>query len=109
MRLFLLIVMIGVLLSGPAWANPTHDLVQQMSDQDRNGYFTKVLQDAGEHCDEATRTAFQRRGNSGDAIWNVACRNKKSYSIVIHSDTKGSTMITDCATLKALHVERCFK
>jgi hypothetical protein len=51
MRLFLLIMMIGVLSRGPAWANPTHDLVQQMSDQDRNAYFTKVLQDAGERCD----------------------------------------------------------
>jgi len=109
MRLFLLIVIIGMLLTGPAWANPTHDLVQQMSDEARNAYFTKVLQDAGERCDEATRTMFQRRGNSGDAVWNVACRNKQSYSVVIHSDAKGSTMITDCATLKVLHVERCFK
>lgn len=109
MRLTLLTVTLCLLLSGSAWANPTHDRLQQMSDQDRNAYFTKVLQDTGERCDEATRTAFQRRGNSGDAVWNVACRNKKAYSIVIHNDTKGSTMITDCATLKALHVERCFK
>ncbi|SLM49530.1 exported protein of unknown function [Nitrospira japonica] len=109
MKRILLTIMIGALFSGPAWANPTHELVQQMSDPDRNAYFTKVLQDAGERCDGATKTQFQRRGNSGDAVWNVACRNKKSYSIVIHSDTKGSTMITDCATLKALHVEQCFK
>lgn len=109
MKCILLTVTIGVLLTGAAWANPTHDLVQQMSDSDRNAYFTKVLQDAGERCDAATKTMFQRRGNSGDAVWNVACHNKKSYSVVIHSDTKGSTMITDCATLKALHVERCFK
>ncbi|BFU96979.1 MAG: exported protein of unknown function [Nitrospira sp.] len=109
MRLILLIVTLWLLSNGSVWANPTHDRLQQMSDQDRNGYFTKVLQEAGERCDEATRTAFQRRGNSGDAVWNVACRNKKSYSIVIHGDAKGSTMITDCATLKALHVERCFK
>jgi len=92
-----------------AWANPTHDRLELMSDQDRNAYFTKVLQGSGERCDEATKNVFQRRGNSGDAVWNVACRNKKSYSIVIHNDTKGSTLITDCATLKALHAEQCFK
>lgn len=107
-----LIWVVIVLLSGyasAAWANPAHDRVQQMPSGARNAFFIKYLQGSGESCDEVTRNFFQGSGKSGDASWNVACRNGKAYLIMIYNDAQGSSKILSCAVLKALNAGECFK
>lgn len=90
-------------------ANPAHDRLQQMSSGERNTFFTKFLKGSGESCDGVTRNFFQGSGKSGDVVWNVACRNGKTYSIMIYNDAEGSSKIMDCPLLKALNAGECFK
>lgn len=90
-------------------ANPAHDRLQRMSSGERNTFFTKYLQGSGESCDAVTRSFFQGATKSGDVMWNVACRNGKTLSILIHNDAEGSSKIIDCATLKLLNAGECFK
>ena len=113
-----ILIMIGLnfavlLLAGSwvedTWANPAHDRLQQMPSGERNGFFTKFLKGSGESCDAGTRNFFQGAARSGDAIWNVACHNGTSYSIMIYNDAQGSTKVVSCAILKALNAGECFK
>lgn len=107
-----LILVVIVVLSGlapVAWANPTHDRLQKMSSGERNGIFTTVLKGSGENCDAVTRNFFQGATESGDVLWNVACRNGKSYLIKINNDAEGSNKILSCAVLKAFNGGECFK
>ena len=107
--LVLAVLSLAGLLVQETWANPAHDRLQQMSLGERNTFFTKFLQGSGESCDVVTKNFFQGAGKSGDAIWNVACRNDKAFSILIHNDAEGSTKVISCAMLKALNAGECFK
>ena len=80
-----------------------------MSSGERNTLFTKYLQGSGESCVGVTKNFFQGTGKSGDAIWNVACRNSESYSLMIYNDAQGSTKVISCAMLKGINAGDCFK
>lgn len=92
-----------------ASANPAHNRLQQMSSGERNTFFAKFLQGSGERCDSVTRNFFQGTTKSGDAFWNVACRNGQAFVILISNDAQGSTKILNCAMLKAMNAGECFK
>lgn len=108
-RFAVALIMVTAGLTQVAWANPAHDRLQQIPSGERNGFFTKFLKGSGESCDAVTRNFFQGADKSGDAIWNVAYRNGKSYSIMIYNDAQGSTKVISCAVLKALNAGECFK
>lgn len=96
----------GVLVPADAQPrNPTHEAMAKLSASDRNERLSVVLRDEG--C-RVTRSFFQGFDKSGGATWNVACAKGPALSILIKNDTKGSTRVVECATLKAFRVE-CFK
>ena len=106
--------LIVVLLLGGIWtheasANPAHGRLQQMTSGERNTAFAKFLQGGGQRCDSVTRTFFQGSTKSDDAIWNVTCRDGQMFAVLIYNDTKGSSKILSCTTLKAIHAGDCFK
>ena len=107
------VVAVSLLLLGlwarDASANPAHDRLQQISSQERSMFFTKYLQGSGEMCDAVKRIFFQGLTKSGDAFWNVACRNGKAFSILIYNDAQGSSKIMDCPMLKAVNAGECFE
>lgn len=106
--IFAAMLLAGFLVQN-TWANPAHDRLEQMPSGERNGFFTKFPKGSGENCDAVTRNFLQGTAKSGDAIWNVACRNGKSYSIMIYNDAQGSTKVISCAMLKALNAGECFR
>ncbi len=106
--------LIVVLLLGGIWtqeasANPAHGRLQQMTSGERNTLFAKALQGSGQRCDSVTRNFFQGATQSGDAVWNVTCRDGQMFAVLIYNDIKGSSKILSCATLKALNAGECFK
>ena len=90
-------------------ANEAHAMLSRLSDQDRNSTLTKFLKQSNENCDTVVRNFFQGFDKDHNAFWNVACRNKKSYVIMIKNDKVGSTKIMDCGVLKMLKAGECFK
>jgi hypothetical protein len=89
--------------------NVEHDRLSELSDSERNTFLTAFLYKSGENCDAVVRNFFQGTGETGDASWNIECRNKKAYSVMIYNDSVGSTKILDCAVLKALNAGECFQ
>ncbi len=107
-------LLIVVLLLGGVWtqtasANPAHGRLQLMTSGERSTLFAKYLQSSGERCDAVTRNFFQGATKSGDAIWNVTCRNGQMFAVLIHNDAKGSAKILRCESLKASNAGECFK
>ncbi len=96
-------------VSNLAVANKAHNMIEKMSDKDRNNTFTTFLKNSGEDCGAVTRNFFQGFDKGRNAYWNVACSNKKSYLISINNDSVGSTKIMSCALLKAVNAGECFK
>lgn len=94
---------------GLALANKAHGVIEEMSDRDRNATFTRFLKQSGEDCNSVIQNFFQGFDKNRNAFWNVACRNKNSYVIMINNDSVGSTKIMSCALLKAINAGECFK
>lgn len=90
-----------------AWANPAHEQVRKMSANERNTFFAQFLRRSGKDC-HVTRNFYQGSTKGGDAFWNVACKGKDGYSIMIRNDASGSTRILECRVLKAVTGTSCF-
>lgn len=106
--------LIVVLLLGGIWtqeasANPAHGRLQQMTPGERSTVFGKFIQGSGQHCNSVTRNLFQGSTKSGDAIWNVSCRDGQMFAVLIYNDAKGSSKILSCTTLKAITAGECYK
>ena len=112
-RIFLSLLVMGTVLAfartESVSANEAHAMLSRLSDQDRNSTLTKFLKQSNENCDTVVRNFFQGFDKDHNAFWNVACRNKKSYVIMIKNDKVGSTKIMDCGVLKMLKAGECFK
>ena len=91
------------------YPNEAHQIVSRMSDSQRNSTFEKFMARSGEDCPTVQRNFFQGTDKRGNATWNVACSNKKSFAITIYNDSQGSTKILNCAALKAVANVDCFK
>jgi hypothetical protein len=96
-------------LSGVAQANQAHSTIMKLSEQNRQGLFTKFLTKSGESCSGVNKTFYQGSDGEGSAFWNVACNGGQSYSIMLKNDATGSTRIMDCKLLKAVTGSPCFK
>ncbi len=113
-RIFFCVLIVGALLvvftrTEIASANEAYARLSKLSYHDRNSTLTKFLKQSNENCDAVVRNFFQGLDKDKNAFWNVACRNRKSYAIMIKNDKVGSTKILDCGTLKMLKAGECFK
>ena len=77
-----------------------------MSETERNTILSYAVQE--ERC-RVTQSFFQGFDTSGSAFWNVACANRKTLSIMINNDARGSTRVLGCSTIKAMGGTECFK
>jgi hypothetical protein len=93
----------------PALANRANDMLVGKSDAARNRFFARFLHASGANCGRVGRNFFQGQDRAGDAFWNVACANGKSYAIMLINDNSGSTRIMPCDQLNRLHSSRCFQ
>ena len=82
----------------------------KMSEAERSAMLEKYLHQTDEKCDKVTRTFFQGvQKDTGAAFWNVGCRDKNAYVIMINNDAGGTTKVLSCAMLKAVKAGECFK
>jgi hypothetical protein len=93
----------------PALANRANDMLKEKSNVARNRFFGRFLDTSGANCGRVARNFFQGQDRAGDAFWNVACANGKSYVIMLINDNSGSTRIMPCDRLDRLHSSRCFE
>ncbi len=97
-----------VFVTGQAFSNQAHDILLKMSDEERNVTLAKFLKGSNEQCDVVVKNFYQGSTKEGNAFWNVACRDKKSYVIMIYNDSVGSTKILECSVLKVIAGVECF-
>lgn len=102
------VILVVLLHSIPSFANDVHNLISKKSNTERSVFFNRFLTASGEPCGRVTKTFFQGFDKEQTAYWNVACSNKREYSISIENDSQGTTGIMDCPFLEAIGVE-CFK
>ncbi len=99
---------IAYLFTSSVWGNEAHDRLMSMSNSERNMFFTKFFNSGGESC-QVVRNFYQGSSKKGDAFWNVACKGKDGFSIIIYNDAAGSTKILECRVMKAVGATPCFK
>ena len=106
------LIMCGVLVlvgTENAFANQAHTILSKLSDPEKNATLTKFMKQSDEDCDTVVKNFFQGFDKDRNAYWNVACKNKKSFVIMIENDSAGSTKIMSCDLLKMLNAGECFK
>lgn len=96
-----------LLITSPLVANPAHIQITKLSDSKRNQLFTDFMKNSGESC-VVTRNFIQGTKKNGDAYWNIACKNEKSYVIEIKNNKTGSTNILNCEVYNLSTKLKCF-
>jgi hypothetical protein len=99
---------LAIFFAFTASANPAHDQVSSMSEQQRQLVFAAFLAKSGEHCSSVTKTFYQGSDKQGNAFWNAACNKGDSFVIQVNNDATGSTRILSCKMLKAVNGGTCF-
>ena len=92
-----------------ASGNKAHDLLAGQPDAQRNQMLTVFMKQSKENCDSVERSFFQGFDKSRSAFWNVACRNGRSFAVMVYNDASGSTKVLDCGVLKVVAGVECFK
>jgi len=90
-----------------AHANPGHEILLNLLDEERTQKLTRLMQASNEPC-EAASNFFQGLDAEGNAYWDVTCKNRKSYAIMIYNNPSGSTKILECGVLKLVTGVGCF-
>jgi hypothetical protein len=57
----------------------------------------------------AVRIFYMGQGPKNVGWWSIACGNGHSYEVEIEPNATGSSSVTDCDILKALHTDVCFR
>lgn len=91
-----------------AHANPAHDQLSSMSEQQRRSVLATFLVKSGEQCSSVTKTFYQGSDKKGNAFWNAACARGDSFVIQVNNDATGTTRILSCKVLKAVNGGTCF-
>lgn len=91
-----------------AQANPAHEQLSSMSEQQRQSVLAKFLVKSGERCSSVTKTFYQGSDKKGNAFWNAACAGGDAFVIQVNNDATGSTRILSCEVLKAVNGGTCF-
>lgn len=99
---------IAIFLALGASANPAHDQISAMSEQQRRSVLAAFLVKSGERCSSVTKTFYQGSDKKGNAFWNAACANGDSFVIQVNNDATGSTRILSCKVLEAVNGGTCF-
>jgi hypothetical protein len=89
-------------------ANPVHDQLYSMPEQQRRSVLAANLVKSGENCPSVTKTFYQGSDDDGNAFWNVACDKGDSLVIQINNDGTGTMQIISCKVLKAMNAGTCF-
>ena len=98
----------SVAIAASVSANPAHNRLSAMTESQRKDTLTTFMRSGGESCN-VTKTFYQGSAKNGDAFWNVACSNGKSWVIQINNNSTGSTRLLECSALKAINAGECFK
>lgn len=99
---------ITLFLALAARANPAHEQLSSMSEQQRQSALAAFLVKSGEQCSSVTKTFYQGSDKKGNAFWNAACTGGASFVIQVNNDATGSTRILSCKVLKAVNGGTCF-
>jgi hypothetical protein len=99
---------IALLMALAAHANPAHEQLSSMSEQQRRSVLATFLVKSGEQCSSVTKTFYQGSDKKGNAFWNAACAGGDSFVIQVNNDATGSTRILSCKVLKAVNGGTCF-
>jgi hypothetical protein len=83
-------------------ANEQNQKLLALSQPERHAALFAYVRKSGEDCDEIIRSALRHDVAGEPAFWNVGCRNKKSYWVVIVPDSADLAMVADCKTDKVL-------
>jgi len=102
------VLLAALAFSSSVHANPAHKHVSGLSDAERKAFFERFLKQSGENCN-VTRAFYQGSTKRGDAFWNVACKGKDGFSVMINNDARGSTKIMECRLMKTVGGTPCFK
>ena len=70
-----------------------------LSEDERNGVFTGILQESDQKCDRVIRTLFMGTALGLDS-WEALCRNRNSYSLMF-SETGAGVELVNCRELLA--------
>lgn len=98
-----------VLLSSNSSANPTNDQVAALTEVKRQTVFGKLMRREGKRCPKVDKTFFQGQSKDGTAFWSIACAGGKEWQVIIKDTAEGEMNTLDCAFLKAVGGDRCFK
>jgi len=99
---------ITLFLALAARANPAHEQLLSMSEQDRRTFFAGFLVKSGEQCASVNKTFYQGSDKRGNAFWNARCIGGAAFLIQVNNDATGSTRILSCKVLKAVNGGTCF-
>lgn len=99
---------IALFVAFAANANPAHQKLPSMSEQQRQSVLAMFLVKSGEPCSNVTRSLYQGSDKKGNAFWNAACAGGASFLIQVNNGSAGSTRILNCKVLKAVNGGACF-
>jgi hypothetical protein len=88
-------------LRGANRANEHSQKMLNMTENQRNAYWTLFLRESGEKCDRVVRTMFRSSVRNSDD-WSVACRDGNAYSIGIDGGSEGKSKILGCKELETI-------
>jgi hypothetical protein len=88
--------------------NPGHDLLMQSTEEARHQALAEAVQSSGFPC-TGFESFFQGFGPSGEAFWNVRCREGTAYSIAIYADARASFSVIECGALARMAHVACFR
>ena len=106
-NIFFLTVLCVFLQSNVA-ANPAHQKILGLNENQRQQLLSSYMQKSGEKC-SVVRTFYQGATKEGDVFWNVKCKSGGAFVIMIENNASGSTNILDCDLLKQVGGGECFK
>ena len=99
-RLVSAILVCIVMSSHAAAQNKVSQTLLELSDDERNETFTRLVQGHHAKCDKVMRTLFTGTTVELDD-WEVLCRDRNSYSVSIPPDPDADIELLNCRELLA--------
>ena len=100
-RCLLSTVLVCAVISSQATAqNRGSQTLLELSEDERNETFTRLLQDNHAKCDRVIRTLFSGATVELD-VWEVLCRDRNAYSVSIPPELRASIDFLNCRELLA--------
>lgn len=96
---FILLLCALVPLQASAQNTVSQELLELSEDQ-RNAAFTRILRASGEECDQVIRTLFVGAVLGLDD-WEALCRNRSSYSLSLPAEMDAAITVLSCRDLSA--------